>query len=72
MQRAKSLIPILIPLFISSFRIAQELALAMEARCYHGGEGRTRLHEIKFGKLDLIAAILEIAFLIIIISSRYI
>ena len=71
-QRAKSLIPILIPLFISSFRIAQELALAMEARCYNGGEGRTRMNEIQFGKNDLLAAILMIAFLGLIIVSRYI
>ena len=71
-QRAKNLIPILIPLFISSFRIAQDLALAMEARCYHGGEGRTRLNEIKFGRRDLVAAIILILFLGIIIYSRYI
>ena len=71
-QRAKSLIPILIPLFISSFRIAQELALAMEARCYNGGEGRTRMNEIRFEKNDLAAAILMIAFLGLIIASRYI
>lgn len=71
-QRAKSLIPILIPLFISSFRIAQELALAMEARCYHGGEGRTRMNEIKFSKGDAIAAVLLIAFLAAVILSRYI
>ena len=43
LQRAKALIPILVPLFISSFRRADELAVAMECRCYHGGEGRTRL-----------------------------
>ena len=71
-QRAKSLIPILIPLFISSFRIAQELALAMEARCYHGGDGRTRMNEIHFHRGDLLAAILLVAFLGIIIASRYI
>ena len=50
-QRAKNLLPILIPLFISSFRRADELALAMDARCYHGGEGRTRMHElVRFGQ----------------------
>lgn len=70
-QRAKSLIPILIPLFISSFRIAQDLALAMEARCYHGGEGRTRMNEIRFGRSDLVAGILMIVFLSMIICSRY-
>ena len=69
-QRAKSLIPILIPLFISSFRIAQELALAMEARCYHGGDGRTRMNEIHFGKNDLVAGILLVLLLGLVIYSR--
>jgi len=71
-QRAKSLIPILIPLFISSFRIAQDLAMAMEARCYHGGTGRTRMNEIHFHKGDAIAAVLMALFLAAIIASRYI
>ena len=47
-QRIKALVPILIPLFISAFRRADELAMAMECRCYHGGEGRTRLKQLKF------------------------
>ena len=72
LQRAKSLIPILIPLFISSFRIAQDLALAMEARCYHGGDGRTRMNEIRFAKGDAVAAVLMVLFLAAIIASRYI
>ncbi|MGM9564576.1 energy-coupling factor transporter transmembrane component T family protein, partial [Evtepia sp.] len=46
MQKAKALIPILIPLFISSFRRAEELAVAMECRCYHGDEGRTSLRQL--------------------------
>ena len=71
-QRAKSLIPILIPLFVSSFRIAQDLALAMEARCYHGGSGRTRMNEIHFGRGDAAAAVLMVLFLAVIIASRYI
>ena len=71
-QRAKSLIPILIPLFISSFRIAQDLALAMEARCYHGGKGRTRMNEIKFHKGDAVSAVLMVVFLAVIIGSRFI
>lgn len=69
-QRAKSLIPILIPLFVSSFRIAQDLAMAMEARCYHGGDGRTRMNEIKFHRGDAVAAVLLLAFLAVIILSR--
>lgn len=72
LRRAKALIPILIPLFISSFRIAQDLALAMEARCYHGGSGRTRMNEIKFHRGDAIAAVLMVASLAVMIASRYI
>ena len=54
-QRAKALIPILVPLFISAFRRADELATAMECRCYHGGEGRTKLHVLKYQRRDYIA-----------------
>ena len=54
-QRAHALVPILIPLFVSAFRRAEELALAMECRCYHGGEGRTRLRVLKSGMRDYIA-----------------
>ncbi|MBR3419112.1 MAG: energy-coupling factor transporter transmembrane protein EcfT, partial [Oscillospiraceae bacterium] len=52
---AHALVPILIPLFVSAFRRAEELALAMECRCYHGGEGRTRLRVLKSGMRDYIA-----------------
>ena len=72
LQRAKNLIPILVPLFVSSFRIAQDLALAMEARCYHGGTGRTRMNEIHFRRADALAAVLMVLFLAVIIASRYI
>ena len=54
-QKAKALIPILVPLFISAFRRADELATAMECRCYHGGEGRTKLHVLKYQGRDYIA-----------------
>ncbi len=54
-QKAKSLIPLLVPLFISSFRRADELAMAMEARCYRGGVGRTRMKVLKFTSKDFIA-----------------
>lgn len=54
-QRAKALLPILVPLFVSSFRRADELAVAMESRCYHGGEGRTRMTQLKYGKNDYFA-----------------
>ena len=56
MQKAKSLVPILVPLFISAFRRADELAMAMEARCYNGGNNRTRMNEMAFTKADLYAA----------------
>ncbi len=62
-RRAKSLIPILVPLFISAFRIASELAMAMEARCYRGDEGRTRMNEMKFAGKDAVAGALLAAFL---------
>lgn len=52
MQRAKSFIPVLVPLFVSAFRRADELATAMEARCYRGGEGRTRMRQLKFTNAD--------------------
>lgn len=55
MQRAKALIPILIPLFVSAFRRADELALAMECRCYHGGEGRTRMKQLHLQYYDFVA-----------------
>ena len=55
--RAKALIPILVPLFISSFRRADELAVAMECRCYHGGEGRTRLKELSYRRVDYVVLI---------------
>ena len=54
--RAKSMIPILVPLFVSAFRRADELAMAMESRCYHGGEGRTRMHVLHFTGADAAAA----------------
>jgi len=72
LRRAKSLIPILVPLFISAFRIAQELAMAMEARCYRGGEMRTRLNAMKLKKLDILAIISIIIFLGITLGRTYI
>ena len=56
-QKAKALIPLLVPLFISAFRRADELAIAMECRCYHGGEGRTRLRQLKYKTPDVVAII---------------
>jgi len=55
MQKAKALVPLLVPLFISAFRRADELAVAMECRCYHGGEGRTRMRVLKLRGADVLA-----------------
>ena len=69
-QRVKALVPVLIPLFISAFRRADELAMAMECRCYRGGEGRTRLKVLKCCRQDY----LDVAFCVvcfgIILASR--
>ena len=56
-QRTKAMVPLLVPLFVSAFRRADELALAMEARCYRGGAGRTRMRQLRFGYRDAIAAL---------------
>lgn len=53
-QKAKALVPLLVPLFISAFRRADELAIAMECRCYHGGDGRTRMRQLKFQWFDFV------------------
>lgn len=71
-KRTKSLIPILVPLFISAFRRADELAMAMEARGYRGGENRTRMKVLKLQKNDYLALILTIIILIVIIIIRYV
>lgn len=71
MKRAKSLIPILVPLFVSAFRIAQDLAMAMEARCYRGGENRTRMNAMVFASRDYAAMVMMAIFLaVIIIESK--
>ena len=62
-QRAKALLPILVPLFVSAFKRADELAVAMESRCYHGGEGRTRMKQLHMAARDYFALVLGIVFL---------
>lgn len=62
-QRAKALLPVLVPLFVSAFRRADELAVAMESRCYHGGEGRTRMKHLQMQGIDWAALIVGAAFL---------
>ena len=69
-QRAKALIPLLVPLFISAFRRADELATAMECRCYHGGEGRTKLHVLKYERRDYTALTLGVLILAGVIAMR--
>jgi energy-coupling factor transport system permease protein len=61
-RKAKSLIPLLVPLFLSAFRRADELAMAMEARCYRGGRNRTRMRALRMGGMDVIALVLSAAF----------
>ena len=68
--KAKAMIPLLVPLFISAFRRANDLAIAMEARCYHGGEGRTKLKPLSYAARDYIAYAVTIAFLVLIIIIR--
>ena len=73
MQRAKALLPILIPLFVSAFRRADELALVMECRCYHGGEGRTRMKQMKLHGRDLISGVATAAvFAGVILLNKYV
>ncbi len=70
LRRAKALVPILVPLFISAFRIAQDLAMAMEARCYGGNIQRTRMNGMKLEKRDLAASLVFAAFIAVIVLER--
>ncbi len=70
-ERAKSLVPLLVPLFISAFRRADELAMAMESRCYRGGEGKTRMNEISMSRSDYSAFIVSTAVMILIACTRF-
>lgn len=72
LRRAKSLIPLLVPLFISAFRIAQDLAMAMEARCYRGGDSRTRMHAMVLSRRDGIASVFMILFLTVVVLQAYV
>lgn len=67
LSRAKALIPILVPLFISSFRRADELAVAMECRCYQGGNGRTRMKQLHYARRDAFAMVVGLATMVIVI-----
>jgi energy-coupling factor transport system permease protein len=69
-ERARSLLPLLVPLFVSAFRRADDLATAMEARCYHGGEGRTRLRALRLRAIDLAAGLVMAGMLAAVIYLR--
>lgn len=71
MRRAKALIPILVPLFVSAFRRADDLATAMECRCYRGGEGRTKLKAIKMKKIDAFAFLISAAVFAVVITMNW-
>ncbi len=72
LQRAKALVPILVPLFVSAFRRADELAVAMECRCYHGGEGRTKLHVLRYQMRDyLVLAAYIVVLAGVIVLARF-
>ncbi len=71
LRRAKNLVPLLVPLFINAFRRADELATAMEARCYRGGDNRTRLNELKLVKSDMLTLVSSMVFFGFIISTRF-
>ena len=69
MDKAKAMVPLLVPLFVSAFRRASDLAMAMEARCYRGGEGRTKMHPLHYEKRDRIAYALILLYLIVMILT---
>ena len=69
-KKAKSLIPLLVPLFISAFRRANDLAMAMEARCYHGGEGRTKMKPLRYQGIDRAAYTVLVLYLLLLIALR--
>ena len=72
-KRAKSMLPIFVPLFISSFKRADDLAIAMEARCYRGSEGRTKMYPLTYQKRDIVAyAVVAVYFISIIVIPRII
>ena len=69
-KKAKSMIPILVPLFVSAFRRANDLAMAMEARCYRGGDGRTKMNPLRYKKRDAIAFVCVVVYLAAIIAVK--
>ena len=73
LQRAKAMVPILVPLFVSAFRHANDLAMAMEARCYHGGEGRTKMKPLRYVSRDRVAYVIVILYVAaVFVIGRYV
>lgn len=73
LQKAKAMIPILVPLFVSAFRRANDLAMAMEARCYRGGEGRTKMKPLCYKRMDRVAYMIVIIYLVtVIVIGRFV
>ena len=68
LRRVRALVPILVPLFVSAFRRANDLAIAMESRCYHGGEGRTKMRPLKYAARDIAAYAVLLVYLLAIIA----
>ena len=69
-KKAKEMVPLLVPLFISAFRRANDLALAMEARCYHGGEGRTKMKPLKYKHVDFLVYLAAAGYFMAVILLR--
>lgn len=68
--KAKSMVPLLVPLFISAFRRATDLAMAMEARCYRGGAGRTKMKPLRYGRRDVLAYLVYVVYLAAVVAAR--
>ena len=69
-RKAKAMVPLLVPLFISAFRRATDLAMAMEARCYQGGEGRTKMKPLQYSQRDHDAYMIFALYFVVMIASR--
>ena len=72
LKNAKSMVPLLVPLFVSAFRRANDLAMAMEARCYHGGSGRTKMKPLHYDKTDKIAYVTLISYFALMLVFRFV
>lgn len=71
-KKAKAMVPLLVPLFISAFRRANDLAMAMEARCYHGGVGRTKMKPLQYNKTDRISYVILISYFMLMLVLRFV